>query len=80
LAGATVEIYQTIEAWQPPCPDRGRCPVPPIYNASTSTITSDAEGLVTLTPLQTTNIPEVTNIAATTGTQGFLSLSLQKQP
>jgi hypothetical protein len=80
LAGATVEIHQTIEAWQPPCPDRGRCPVPPIYNASTSTITSDAEGLVTLTPLQTTNIPEVTNIAATTGTQGFLSLSLQKQP
>ncbi len=29
IAGAVVEIYQTIDPWQPPCPDRGRCPIPP---------------------------------------------------
>ncbi len=80
IAGARVEIHQTVEAWQPPCPDRGRCPIPPVYGSSTTTATSDADGLITLTPLQLPGVPGVTNIAAATGTQGFLSLSLQKQP
>ncbi len=28
--GAVVEIYQTVDAWQLPCPNRGRCPIAPV--------------------------------------------------
>ncbi|MCU1225672.1 MAG: hypothetical protein JWQ42_3765 [Edaphobacter sp.] len=80
VAGAIVQIHQTIDAWQPDCPDRGRCPIPPVYNASTSAITSDVNGLITITPLEIAGVPGVTNIVAATGAKGFLSLALQKQP
>lgn len=80
VAGAVVEIHQTVEEWQGPCPDRGRCPVPPDESAQVLSATSDASGLVTVTPLQVAEAAEVTNLVAATGTQGFVSLSLQKQP
>lgn len=80
VAGAPVEVHQTVGAWQGPCPDRGRCPVPPDESAQVSTATSDADGLVTITPLQVVGAAEVTNFVAAAGTQGFVSLSLEKQP
>ena len=80
VAGAVVQIYQTVNAWQLPCPDRGRCPIPPVLASSQSTATSDAYGIVTITPQQLPGSAETTNLAAATGTQGFLSLTLEKQP
>ena len=80
VAGAVVEIYQTVDAWQLPCPDRGRCPIPPILASSQHTVTSDADGLVTIATQQLSGVPETTNLAAATGTRGFLSLTLEKQP
>jgi hypothetical protein len=80
VAGAPVEIHQTIDAWQGPCPDRGRCPVPPDESAQVLSARSDASGLVSVVPLQLAGAAEVTNLVAATGTQGFVSLSLQKQP
>ncbi len=79
VAGAIVHIDQTLEPWGAPCPDHGRCPIAPIYRSSGSTIISDADGLVRLAPLETSS-DEVTKIAAATGIQGFVSLSLQKHP
>src|SRR5205085_5320963 len=80
VAGAAVQIYQTVHAWQLPCPDRGRCPIPPVLASTQYSMISDANGLVTLTPQQLVGVAETTNLAAATGTQGFLSLSLEKQP
>lgn len=80
VAGATVQIHQTIDVWQPACPDRGRCPIAPVYDSSDVSSTSDANGLVTIAPIQTSGIAEITNIAAATGTQGFLSVAIQKHP
>ena len=80
VAGAAVQIYQTVDAWQPPCPDRGRCPIPPVLASSQYSLISDANGLLTITPQQLVGIAETTNLAAATGTQGFLSLTLEKQP
>lgn len=80
VAGALVEIHQAVEAWQGRCPDRGRCPVPPDDSAQVSSATSDGSGLVSVGPLQLAGAAEVTDIVAATGTQGFVSLSLQKQP
>jgi hypothetical protein len=80
VAGAIVEIHQTLDAWQGPCSDRGRCPVPPGESAQISSDVSDIDGLVTVPPLQVAGIAEITNIVVATGTQGFVSLSLQKEP
>jgi len=80
VAGAVVQTYQTVSAWEPVCPDRGRCPIAPVEVSSTSSITSDASGMVTVTPQQIAGVAGVTNIAAATGTMGFASLSLQEQP
>jgi len=75
-----VQVHQTVDAWQMPCPDRGRCPVPPSYDSQVSSAASDTNGLVTVAPMQLPGAAEVTNIVAATGEQGFVSLSLQKQP
>ena len=80
IAGAPVIVRQALEPWTTPCPDPGRCPISPVYNASTTTLTSTVDGTVTITPLDLPNQPEVTHLTATTGTQGFLSLTLQKHP
>jgi hypothetical protein len=80
VAGAVVEVYQTVDAWQLPCPDRGRCPIAPVLASSQYPVTSDANGLLTVAPLQLPGLAETTNLAAATGTQGFVSLTLQRQP
>ncbi len=38
VAGVVVQIHQTVDAWQMPCPDRGRCPVPPSYDSQVSSV------------------------------------------
>lgn len=80
VAGALVEIHQTLDAWQPPCPDHGRCPVPAIYGTSATTAISNADGLITVAPMQLSGVAGVTNIAAAAGPHGFVSLALQEQP
>jgi hypothetical protein len=80
VAGATVQVYQTVDSWQLPCPDRGRCPIPPVLASTQYSLISDANGLLTITPQQLVGVPETTNLAAATGTQGFLSLTFEKQP
>lgn len=80
VAGAVVQIYQTVDAWQIPCPDRGRCPIPPVLASSQISVTSDANGLVSISPQELAGVAETTNLAAAAGMQGFLSLAFEKQP
>jgi IPT/TIG domain len=80
VQSATVNIYQTADAWQGICPPTGRCAAAPVLASSQKTLTTDAGGLVTVTPLEVANTPSVVHIAASTGSQGFVSLSLAKTP
>jgi hypothetical protein len=80
VAGAMVEIHQTLDAWEPPCPDRGRCPIAPVYRASMTSAISTADGLITIASVQLPGVAGVTNIAAATGSRGFLSLALEERP
>ncbi|MEI9981178.1 MAG: IPT/TIG domain-containing protein [Edaphobacter sp.] len=80
VAGAVVGIYQTVDAWQPACPDRGRCPIAPVLASSQGSATSDANGLVTVMPEQISGVAGMTNLALSVGTQGFVALSFQTVP
>jgi hypothetical protein len=79
VIGAPVTIYQTVSGYQT-CPAAGRCPATPVYSTSQATASSDSNGLIAATIQQIAGSPEMTTIAASTGTQGFASLVVQKTP
>ncbi|WP_263383121.1 IPT/TIG domain-containing protein [Granulicella arctica] len=79
IAGAEVEVHQTVGQWTVACPVQGRCPVAPVYSASTTALVSDGSGMVVVVPMQIAGA-EVTNVVVTSGTAGFVSLTLQKHP
>ena len=78
VASSSVTIYQTVYAAAMTCPTRGRCPVAPRLMQATSTATSDANGLVSVTPTQIAGVGEVTNLAVAAGTQGFAALAISQ--
>jgi hypothetical protein len=80
IAGALVEVHQTLEPWSDPCPNIGRCPIAPIYGKTDSTLVSAIDGTVTIMPLDLANEALISNIVVVSGTQGFVSLVLQRLP
>ena len=80
LAGAQVNIYQQMTGWEPPCPAGGRCPAALQLGSTASTAVSDANGLVTVTPMNGGGQAVTLNMLATTGQQGSLSWSIQQHP
>jgi hypothetical protein len=80
LAGATVTVAQTVTAWEGVCPAQGRCPSAPVLASNQTSAVTDASGLVTVTPLQVSGVPQVVNVAFATGTTGFVSMALVKTP
>jgi len=80
VASSPVTIYQMVTAAAMACPAHGRCPAAPRLAKSSSTATSDAYGLVSVTPTQLAGVGEVTNLAVVTGTQGFAALAISQAP
>ena len=80
LAGAAVNVYQQMDAWEPPCPATGRCPAAPEIGSASATLTSDANGLVTFSPMNGGGEPVVVHVQATTGDQGLLSFTVAQTP
>jgi hypothetical protein len=80
VAGAPVVIHQTATAAGMPCPALGPCPIAPVYAGTQTTAVSDADGLFSVTPLQVAGVAQETNIAVATGTQGFISLTIEQGP
>jgi hypothetical protein len=80
VAGAPVAVHQSVNAAEMPCSVQGRCPVAPVLSVSNIAAISDADGLVSVVPVQIAGVAEVTNLAVATGTQGFASLSLEQGP
>jgi hypothetical protein len=80
VVGAGVAVHQTVSAAEMACPARGRCPIAPVLAASSATAVSDANGLVSVAPVQIAGVGEVTNVAVAAGAQGFVALSVAQAP
>ena len=80
LQGAPVMLYQRVLAWQGTCPLPNPCPAAAVLASSQATVVSDANGTVSFAPLQVAGVPQTVEIAASTGTQGFVTLTLVKTP
>ena len=80
MAGGTVEVYEALYAWSPPCPVHGRCAQAPLLEKQTLTLTSAMDGTVSFMPL---SLPGVaTNLAAVaaTGDTSTLNIAVEQHP
>jgi hypothetical protein len=80
LPGATVTVFQTVYAWEGACPGQGACPAAPVLETSQTTAMSAVNGMIQATPLQMPGVAQVIDIAASTGTEGFVTMSLTVTP
>jgi hypothetical protein len=78
VQGVPVNVYQTAYAWEGPC--ASRCPAAPVLASSQTTMISDANGMVQVAPYQQVGVPQTLKIAASAGTQGFVSTALSVTP
>ena len=72
-------VYQRADGWVA-CPSTGRCGIAPVLAGSTLSAVSDADGLVTITPLDVPATAETTSIVATAGPSGYEAVTLAKVP
>ena len=79
VAGAAISVYQTVTALDGSCPVRGRCPAAPVLGSNVVVTVSGMDGMVWVTPLTGAGATQ-TEIAASVGTQGFLTTVLESQP
>ena len=80
VAGASVEVFQTVSQWQPGCPVTGRCPSMAVYSSAATAAVSDVDGMVTVLPAQIAGTATITEIAVVAGSSGFTTTTLLKQP
>ncbi len=80
LEQAPVQVNQRVLAWQVDCSVDGRCPAQAVLGSTQATATSDESGIVTVVPLEVASVPQAVQVAASTGTQGFLTVTLTKTP
>ncbi len=80
VAGATVRVFQTNEGWAAPCVSLGSCPSVPVYGTSDIEATSDANGLLSVAPLDTPVGAEITEIAIAAGTRSLSEVTLERHP
>jgi len=80
LAGGTVTLYQSLYAWSPPCPARGRCIQSQLLSTEASVAVSAVDGTVSFIPA---SLPgTATNLLgiASTGNNGTLGIAIEQHP
>ena len=77
---ASVSIYQRVLGAELPCNSPGRCPAAPVLAHNQTSMSSGADGSVSLQPLQVPGVAQTVEVAIAFGTQGLLTLTLVKTP
>lgn len=80
LQGAPVDLHQRVLAWEGACLSAGPCASAPVLASSQAMEVSGVDGTLNVTPLQVPNAPQTAELAASTGTQGFVTWTLIKTP
>lgn len=80
VGGATVNVYQTVYAWEGACTGDGPCASAPVLEAQKATLTTGANGQVTVSPVTVAGQPQTVAIGVSSGATGFVSLTLVVAP
>jgi hypothetical protein len=80
MAGQAVSLYQSLYAWQPPCPEHGVCAQAQLLALQTAAGTTAVDGSVSFNPA---NLPATaTNLygVAATGNTSSVNISIEQHP
>ncbi len=80
VASAPVTVSQTVTALNQLCPTHGRCPAAPVLTSKIDTIISSLDGTVTVIPLSISGVATQTELAISSGTQGFATAVVSSNP
>lgn len=80
MAGATVTLYQSLYAWAPPCPARGRCVQSEFLGAQTAIATSALDGTVNFTPASMPGVATTMVGLAATGGTSTIAVEIEQHP
>ena len=80
MAGGTVTLYQSLYAWAPPCPPRGRCAQSQLLARQTSTVTSAIDGIVTFTPASLPGVATQLVGLAASGDSNTVNIAIEQHP
>ena len=80
MAGGTVEVYEALYAWSPPCPTHGRCAQAPLLEKQTQTLTSALDGTVSFVPLSLPGVATNLAVVAATGDSSTLNIAVEEHP
>jgi len=80
MAGGTVNLYQAIYTWAPPCPPHGRCAAAQLLASQTSTGISALDGTVVFTPISVPGVASNLTGLAATGNSNTLAIVIERHP
>jgi hypothetical protein len=80
MAGGVVTFYEILKQWTPDCPAQGRCPNAPVLATQTVSVTSGADGSVTLNPLTESGVATRLDVTAVTGQTATLDFEIEEHP
>jgi hypothetical protein len=80
MAAGVVSLYQSLYAWAPPCPPRGRCAHAELLASKTATAVSALDGTVTFTPASLPGVATDLVGVAITGNSSSLSIFIEQYP
>ena len=80
LEEAPVQVHQRVLAWEGACNLLGPCASAPVLWTSQVSLISDERGSVAVAPLEIQDLPQVLEIAISSGLQSFVTVTLRKTP
>jgi hypothetical protein len=80
MAGAVVTFYETLRHWTPRCPPQGSFSSGPVVATQTVEATSDANGVVILTPLTDGIVATQLEALAVIGDSAAMTISIERHP
>lgn len=80
LAGAIVTFYETLDRWTPPCSPGASCPPAPLIQQQTAQATSGPDGMVVLTPIDSSSEAARLYVTAVVGNSAILNFELEQHP
>ena len=80
MAGGSVNLYQALYAWAPPCATHGVCPQAPLLAAQTASATSAIDGTVSFAPATPPGIATNLQAVAGSGNTATVNIAIEMHP
>jgi hypothetical protein len=80
MAGGSVNLYQALYAWAPPCASHGVCPPAPLLANQAATAISVIDGTVAFTPVSLPGVATNVQAVAASGNTSTVNITIEQHP